>query len=497
MKKWILFITLAAAILAAGCTKDYKDDDIKKYISEEMKLSSFSVIEGPVDFKGEDGYTDRIWTVSTDDFQLGEELVFHVCDDHYWSLEWVANLLTNDLTFQKERVLLDKFVLPDGFRVEEVTDSGGQPYMHYIVCGFDGRADFEKGIDLIRAFREHAKDYPTISDTGLLLSFRTGDKGLAHERQISGYQYTLSSDAALTDAEAYEKLQKASDEYLMDCIECGLLDRMSEYSDEERSRVIREDDYSTEIRRIGEETAAYPGYAYARYYSVPCGTLYHILEEEGYGLTGDWTSFSFAGSDGEVHICSYEDNNRGEIDVDDINAWTDLHLDDGAEMKTIVIDEKLLQMLGKDAETFAGELLALDGNYYRKVEVQGSAVRIEGKSRELGRLVRIYEKKIEELRDTLRTYNGWYGFTFNNMHRVYQGISIRIGSDVPREVTERAAGEACALAALCQVINAGEVYDWSLEVTFEKMKDGQTEKLLTYNLPGDTIDYGAVYRKMK
>ena len=86
-----------------------------------------------------------------------------------------------------------------------------------------------------------------------------------------------------------------------------------------------------------EETAAYPGYSYAgwNYYSVPCGTLYRILEMEGYVLTGDWGSFSFVGKDGEVHSFSYDDD-RGEIDVEVINAATDLNLDDGTKMETVL-----------------------------------------------------------------------------------------------------------------------------------------------------------------
>ena len=67
-------VLLLAAVILAACTKDYKEEDVIKYIREELGLSSYSVISGPEEVEGEDGYTDRIWTVSTKDFDLGEEL---------------------------------------------------------------------------------------------------------------------------------------------------------------------------------------------------------------------------------------------------------------------------------------------------------------------------------------------------------------------------------------------------------------------------------------
>ena len=83
---------LLMVLLLTACTKDYKEDDIQKYIREEMGISSFSILEGPVEVEGDDGYTDRMWTVSTDAFALGED-----------------------------------------FRIEEMTDESGRVYRHRIV----------------------------------------------------------------------------------------------------------------------------------------------------------------------------------------------------------------------------------------------------------------------------------------------------------------------------------------------------------------------------
>lgn len=488
-------VLLLAAVILAACTKDYKEEDVIKYIREELGLSSYSVISGPEEVEGEDGYTDRIWTVSTKDFDLGEELVFHVCDDRYWGLEWVTNRMTDDLQYQKQRVLMESFSMPDGFSLEEVPDSSGRPGWFKVLCGFDRRKDFEKGIEFVRDYRDYAQKYPTINDTEFTLSFQVNDTGAAPDWKLIGRSYSFHFSAETKDEEVREKLRDVSDDYLMDCIECGNLDRMDEYNTAERSAVIDADPNNTEIRRLGEETAAYPGYAYDYYYGIPYGSLYRILLEEGYEVNGDWTNFEFTGKDGTPHACAYQAEGEVSMQVDELNAVTDLMLDDGTKMQTVVIDEELLSLLHTDAAEFAAGLEALEGDYYRSPIVEGNSVRIRGKGREFSRLVRIYEARLKELDKELDDYDLSYGFVYNNLHRVYQGIALRMGSDVPQEKMESIADEAVGLTALCQVLNSGKEYEWTLEVSFEKRKDeGDWETVLSYELPRDTIDYEKVKR---
>ena len=406
--------------------------------------------------------------MSTKDFDLGEELVFHVCDDRYWGLEWVTNRMTDDLQYQKQRVLMESFSMPDGFSLEEVPDSSGRPGWFKVLCGFDRRKDFEKGIEFVRDYRDYAQKYPTINDTEFTLSFQVNDTGAAPDWKLIGRSYSFHFSAETKDEEVREKLRDVSDDYLMDCIECGNLDRMDEYNTAERSAVIDADPNNTEIRRLGEETAAYPGYAYDYYYGIPYGTLYRILLEEGYEVHGDWTNYEFVGKDGAAYACTYQAEGEVSMQVDELNAVTDLMLDDGTKMQTVLIDEELLE---------------------------GNSVRIRGKGREFSRLVRIYEARLKELDKELDDYDLSYGFVYNNLHRVYQGIALRMGSDVPREKMESIADEAVGLTALCQVLNSGEEYEWTLEVSFEKRKDGgEWEKVLSYEIPRDTIDYEKVKR---
>ena len=219
-KRILSAVLILAAVILSACTKDYKEEDVIKYIREELGLSSYSVISGPEEVEGEDGYTDRIWTVSTKDFDLGEELVFHVCDDRFWGLEWVTNRMTDDLEYQKQSVLMESFSVPDGFTLQEKPDSSGRPGWIMVVCGFDRRADFEKGMEFVKIYRDYAKAYPTINDTEFTLDFQVNDTGAAPDRKLIGRSYSFQFSAGTKDEEVREKLQSVSDNYLMDCIEC-------------------------------------------------------------------------------------------------------------------------------------------------------------------------------------------------------------------------------------------------------------------------------------
>ena len=517
MSRKIVIISILMMLLGlTACTKKFEEEDVKKYIRDDMHISSFKILSGPVDVKGEDGYTDQEWTVSTDVFDLGEDLVFHVYNDVYYSMEWTTNRLDDDLLYQKQLVLLANCDLPDGVTTEEVKGSSGRPWAVSLVYPLANRSDFANASSAITRLQPSLASVPGINDTEFSFCLKVKVSDPVTDAGIANRQYSFNFNSKTAPSEISDSISKQSDEYLMDCIEKGLLDRMDEYSIEERSAVINAQSNNTEIRRMDEDTAAYPGYAYNYYYDIPYGTLYRILEQEGYELTGDWKSFSFVGKDAEEYTSAYGAGQAGEaaygagqageatyayrenvISVDEINAITDLNLDDGAELLEVVVDSDMLGLFGEDADTFASKLLALDGNYYREVKVSGDEVHIRGKGRQFARLRRLIDDRLEALANELRTYNGGYCFVYDNMSRVYQGIKIRFGADVPMETTRRVVDEAVALTAFSQILNMGKVYDWNLEVAFATWKDSESETVLVYQLPKDEIDYEAVYRALE
>ena len=492
----ILLLLVLSVFGLSACTKKYDEDDVRKYIQDNLHISSFKILSGPVDVKGEDGYTDQEWTVSTDEFNLKEDLYFHVYNDVYYSMEWVTNGLSDDLHYRKQLLLLDCCDLPENVTVKDVKNSSGRPWSFSIVYPLTGRADFTNAVSAAAGLQTSFAALPSIMDTEFFFTLEVKASDPVTDADMTGREYSFDFSAVTPSAEITDSISNISDEYLMDCIERGLIDRMDEYSISERSTVIKADEYNTEIRRIDEDTSAYPGYAYNFYYDIPYGTLYRILEQEGFEPDGDWKSFSFTGIDGQIHTFAYGDS-KNVVSVDEINSVTGLNLDDGAELQEIAVDKDLLNMFRKDAETFASELEALDGNYYRDIRVEEGQVYIRGKGRQFARLERIMKDRLDELAGTLRSYNGGYTFVYDNMHMVYQGIKIRMGTDVPIETARKVVDEAAALTAFCQILNEGQIYDWSLEVTFASWKDSQSEDAVSFTLPKDEIDYEAAYRALK
>lgn len=494
-KRLIILVFMMLLILIA-CSKEYDEDDVKRYIRDDLHISSFKILSGPTENENGAGSTDQMWTVSTDVYDLGKDLIFHIYNESYWELEWSSNRLADDLHLQKQLVLLEDCALPDGVSLEEEKNSSDRVCSVYFSYPLSGREDFANATSAVTTLQSSFNSFPSIMDTDFYFCLKVKVSDPVTEAGISDRVYPVRFNGTTSPSEITDSFAKQSDDYLMDCIEQGLLDRMDEYSIEERTAVIRAQSNNTEIRRMNETTAAYPGYAYNYYYDIPYGTLYRILEQEGYALTGDWKSFSFTGSDGEVHAYAYGDN-KNVISVDEINEITGLNLDDAAQMLEVAVDSNLLRLFDTDAEAFASKLLALDGDYFREVKVTDGAVHIWGKGRQFARLSRLVDDRLSELKDELRRYDGGYGFVYDNMSRVYQGIKIRFGTDVPIETARRVIDEAVALTAFNQILNQGRVYDWDLEVTFATWKDSQSENVMVYTLPKDEIDYEAVYRALK
>ena len=495
MKAFIRICLCVCLLCLCGCTKKYTDDDVNDFIREKLNIADFEILSGPEDVKGEDGYTDQMWTVSTDVFGLDEALVFHVYNDYFYGMEWVQNNLESDLYYQKQLILLEGFQVPDGITIETHMDGSGRPIWLYALCPISGRADFEQGPLFAEAWQAHVQAYPTVNDVEMSLDYQVKETGFLPDQMITDRRYTVDIAADTDRKEIDAAVQKASDDYLMDCISYGLLPRMEEYSLSERSRVIQENQSNTEIFRIGEEEPAYPGYAYYHSTSIPCGTLYMILSMEGYEPSGDWTSFSFAGDDGQIYTCDYAVDPG--MDVETVNAATHLNLDDHSAILEVIIDEKVLELLDTDAQSLAQQIRDMGDNVCRSLEVSGNTIHMTGKPRQFGRIVKANEQRLKELSSQLASYGSFYGLVYNNMSKVYQGIGFRMANNVPQDTGEKIIREAAGLAAYCQILSSGTVYDWSLEVTFSVPEQGEIREVLKLSLPQDTLDIKEIYKALK
>ena len=96
MKKSMHFILAILCFICtmsfSGCTVNYTREDIIQYAKEKYNLKKVFVSEEPVQFKDDDGYTDKIWTVIDEE----RNIVFHVKDDFRYGSESVRNSLKDD-----------------------------------------------------------------------------------------------------------------------------------------------------------------------------------------------------------------------------------------------------------------------------------------------------------------------------------------------------------------------------------------------------------------
>lgn len=112
----MLCIIFLIAVSMTGCVKEYAADDIKAYAKDTLSLRSVSVEKTPQKYKDEEGYTDVVWTVH----DKTNDVTFHVCDDTFWGVESVSNMLLNDYEASVFAAYADK--LPTDILSYEITE---------------------------------------------------------------------------------------------------------------------------------------------------------------------------------------------------------------------------------------------------------------------------------------------------------------------------------------------------------------------------------------
>lgn len=354
MRKQIAWLAALVCLILSGCSLFHEPEgqytgapatDVERYCRQALNTTDrFTVQDGRTVIKGSDGYEDGLYTVTTDIYGLEAPLEFHVIDDRHWSGEWVGRHMTDDLAYQKQRYLMKELDLPEGFELADDLELGyntganGWPKKLYVVCRYDAPAEFERAVAFVRSYQEHAKGYPSLNDTEMVLSFELRTPDQESEWRLALQRLWLRFGVETTESEIREALKELEDEYLITCMESGLLPRIEAYSVERRSKALQfAHPHNSEIRRT-KGAEVYSGFSYGVSDDVvPYGTLYHILQTEGFEVTGDWKSFQFAGIDGMAHACAYYhtltkegiEGNGESMDICTINALTGLDIAEG------------------------------------------------------------------------------------------------------------------------------------------------------------------------
>ncbi|MBR3310901.1 MAG: hypothetical protein IKG15_03645 [Solobacterium sp.] len=286
MKKQQL-CALLAGILLAGCTKDYGPDDIRKYVKDQHGLKSFDLSEEPEEVKGEDDYTDYLWTVTEKD-----GTVFHVLDNYYWGMEAMTNSLWDDYN----DVHLKKFYEETEHDLITLETEENEKMLSSTLAGtYTGRAGMQ-------ALNAELMSLQSQKPDGISLNYSF----------IFDHPYRRTGDYEATQGDwhgimlkAEPNLSEGENNLLMCCVD-QRYPCMYEFSPEEIEQTLSESPHRLGVLMPDGTFTLYPDLTADRFsYGVSFASLFELLNRNGFNPEGDQEHYTFTTKDGSVYEISY------------------------------------------------------------------------------------------------------------------------------------------------------------------------------------------------
>lgn len=281
MKKTMV---LLCALLLAGCTKEYKKSDIEEYVRKNLGLSGFRVSSSYETLEDEEGYKDRLWTVTEQD-----GTVFGVLDDYGWGMESVSNWLHDDRNAVR---LIQLYEQTDHDRIEL---EAGRAELHYA--------------QLTGTFRSRSELRALFEELQALDAHNTAGARLLYEFRFD-HPYRCIGDYELDDGDARGALEPGETEdpgaaemkLLHQCIDMRYEEQLKEFSEEEIRRCVQYSDHRLGIVQEDGTIVYYDDLLANEYhYGVSFSTIYELLVRNGYPVEGTKDDFVFTALDGSVY----------------------------------------------------------------------------------------------------------------------------------------------------------------------------------------------------
>lgn len=295
-KRKILTAVLSGLLIfcLTGCTTRYDRQDIGDYVKETIGLSEIAISETYRAQKGEDTYTDKIWTVKDRD----SGLVFHVIDDFYWGMETMRNRLVSD--YNESVVHFLKKQLPDCTRLSFVLSSKNGIFEAEVNGTFTNEEELQicfEELEYVQSFFSDA-GYPGLSVTYQLLY----DHPL--NAQISDYRIQGDSFGKTGEILDFDKM---FEEYLVSVLDFRYDDAVNSLPAEKTEAFLADCTHKVGICRADGSWTYYGDLIASPYnYGISFGTLYEILLREGFAPQGTPRHYRFTGIDGSLYEISYD-----------------------------------------------------------------------------------------------------------------------------------------------------------------------------------------------
>lgn len=295
-------VMLCGIITLSGCTEEYDRADIIKYVTQNCDIKKFSVSKDYEEVEGDDGYTDKVWTVTV---KGDDKLEFVVHDDFHWGMEALVNTLWDDYMYVALVHLYEEYDECELLELHEEKDI--RTYAE-LVGSYDNLEELEALFEEAEDFAEYAEDCGY--DIEFYVNFRMEnplrdncDRPL-NDGDCKGF---FRTDGKTDFEDAYETAVK---EYLLTSIIYRFEDKLSEFTEEEIKDAVKNCKYRVAVSKDGTDSGElvfYDDLCGKMYTSaVTFGTLYEILVREGVEVTGDSWHYSFTGADGNIYEVSYD-----------------------------------------------------------------------------------------------------------------------------------------------------------------------------------------------
>ncbi len=340
IKKFVskaLFMLLASsfALVFSGCNTVTKYDrsDIVKLVKEQTNSDNYKVSRKYTAVKGDDGYTDRYWTVT----EKKTGFVFHYVDDYSYGGEWSGK--TNDLLCDYSSAVLDfvKDEWPE-FSIAHIDIEKES----YGVCSARLTADFKNKDDINKCY----DDVIVMKNFLSGLSYENVDipidfnydfplrKNISHEIREGDFDSMTSEDITIDD------IMK---QYVITVLDYRIDDEaIDSFTEEEIKKALKGYYYLAGVYRSGKDNPVeyYDDIVAAQNGEIRYGTLFEIMKREGLNPEGSAWHYSFTGIDNSKYEISYEFNDYEFNYSDDEIYYGYYYLKDGEKvpMRNYAID---------------------------------------------------------------------------------------------------------------------------------------------------------------
>lgn len=294
----------AAALALTACTEDYDRGDILKMAKEETGLSHLAVSDTYEEVTGEDGYTDRLWTLST-----REGMVFHMLDDYSWGMESMTNYVHSDY----HAVWLAQNWPGEG-PLTLASDGGGPLFRAWLEADFTTRAELEALLDAEEALIGWLEAQPQPHEVRAELHMQNPLRERTSYTVDDGDSWrTFWPDPDAGGSYAPVDREDALRKFLLTCLDYRFETQLADFTPQEIFTALRtQKDFCALAKCPTGDTENGPFEPYtdlgaSRFsYGVSFGTLYKILEREGFAPAGDVWHYTFTGIDGCEYEISYD-----------------------------------------------------------------------------------------------------------------------------------------------------------------------------------------------